>query len=197
MEIINNKKYTKAQNTRAKVLKTTLELFREKGYANTTIRDVCTTAGVSIGTFYNYFQNKEDILSDIFKSADEYFQDVVSKKITGKNTVEKIEDYFKYYAKLTSDSGIETMKILYNSDNTWFIQIRPMQKVLEEILLEGQTKGEIISDISAMDITTFLFILARGCCYSWCILNGSYNLENQLRDYILRALKIYEIRKLS
>lgn len=190
-----NSKYTKSLNTRAKVLNSTLELFREKGYANTTIRDVCSSAGVSIGTFYNYFQNKEDVFSDIFKSADDYFRDVVAKKIIGKSTAQKVEDYFKYYAKLNCDSGIEIMKILYNSDNTWFIQIRPMQRVLEEILLEGQEKGEILSDISAIDITTFLFILARGCCYSWCILNGSYDLESQLKDYISRALRAYEIKK--
>ena len=66
-------KSTKAQRTKAKVLQSALDLMREKGYANTTIREVCLSAGVSVGTFYSYFNSKEDVFSDIFKVADELF----------------------------------------------------------------------------------------------------------------------------
>jgi len=189
-----SKKYTKAQRTKAKVLQSALDLMREKGFANTTIRDVCTAAGVSVGTFYSYFSSKEDVFSDIFQYADEYFIMSVSKKIKGEDTAQKVKDYFKYYAQLNYDSGIDTMKILYNSDNTWFVKSRPMQSVLSDILREGQEKGEIVSDISAEDITTFLFIIARGCCYSWCIMDGAYDLEAQVTDYVARALSTYEVR---
>ncbi len=187
-------KSTKAQRTKARVLQSALDLMREKGYANTTIRDVCSSAGVSVGTFYSYFNSKEDVFSDIFKVADDYFSITVSRKLSGTTTLQKVVDYFKYYAKLNSDSGIETMKILYNSDNTWFVKSRPMQDVLVEVIREGQLNGEIISDVSAEDITVFLFIIARGCCYSWCISDGTYGLEGQLTDYISRALSTYVIK---
>jgi AcrR family transcriptional regulator len=188
-------KSTKAQRTKAKVLQSALDLMREKGYTNTTIREVCSTAGVSVGTFYSYFNSKEDVFSDIFKVADDYFCKTVSHKLKGNSTLQRVVDYFRYYAQLNYDSGIETMKILYNSDNTWFVKSRPMQDVLVEVLREGQDKGDIISDISAEDITIFLFIIARGCCYSWCISDGAYDLEAQLTDYISRALSTYEIKK--
>jgi len=189
------RKYTKAQRTKAKVLQTALDLMREKGFANTTIREVCTAAGVSVGTFYSYFTSKEDVFSDIFKYADEFFILSVSQKIKGTNTAQKVRDYFKYYAQLNYDSGIDTMKVLYNSDNTWFVKSRPMQSVLSDIIREGQANSEIVSDISAEDITTFLFIIARGCCYSWCIMDGAYDLEAQIVDYVARALSTYEVKR--
>jgi AcrR family transcriptional regulator len=57
-----------------------LELFVEKGYAGTRLEDVAAQAGVSKGTLYLYFENKEDlfkvvvrdnVVAHISQSADE------------------------------------------------------------------------------------------------------------------------------
>lgn len=37
------------------------ELFLERGYANTTLDDIATRAGVSRNTFFNYFTAKDDV----------------------------------------------------------------------------------------------------------------------------------------
>jgi AcrR family transcriptional regulator len=37
------------------------ELFMTKGFSETTIEEITNTAGVARGTFYNYFQTKEDL----------------------------------------------------------------------------------------------------------------------------------------
>lgn len=37
------------------------ELIRTKGYASTTVDDLCTRAGVSKGTFFHNFKSKEDL----------------------------------------------------------------------------------------------------------------------------------------
>lgn len=39
-----------------------LALFLEKGYEKTTIEDILTKTGISKGTFYYYFEAKEDVL---------------------------------------------------------------------------------------------------------------------------------------
>ena len=41
------------------------ELFTEKGITETAISDIVKKAGVAKGTFYTYFENKEDILERI------------------------------------------------------------------------------------------------------------------------------------
>jgi len=40
------------------LLKTSIKVFYEKGYHNTTIKDITNEAGVATGTFYLYFKNK-------------------------------------------------------------------------------------------------------------------------------------------
>lgn len=42
-----------------------MALWRTNGYANTTVADICTAAGVSKALFYFYFPRKEDILFEV------------------------------------------------------------------------------------------------------------------------------------
>jgi AcrR family transcriptional regulator len=44
------------------ILDIALALFYEKGYEKTTIEDILTRTGISKGTFYYYFEAKEDVL---------------------------------------------------------------------------------------------------------------------------------------
>ena len=44
-----------------KLLGASLKLMLSKGYYATTVDDICTEAGVTKGSFFHYFKNKEDI----------------------------------------------------------------------------------------------------------------------------------------
>lgn len=48
--------------TRAHVLQTALALFRERGFDETTMREIATRAGLSLGAAYHYFASKEAII---------------------------------------------------------------------------------------------------------------------------------------
>jgi AcrR family transcriptional regulator len=51
----------KAQ-TRLALVRAAAQLFRQKGYAATTVDDIATAAGCSARTFFRYFGAKEDVL---------------------------------------------------------------------------------------------------------------------------------------
>jgi len=44
-----------------------LKLFSEKGYHNTNTKEIAAEAGVSIGTFYAYFEDKHDLFMEVLK----------------------------------------------------------------------------------------------------------------------------------
>ena len=56
---------------KTKIIKAGLDLFCKKGFYNTNTVEIAKTAGVSTGTVYSYFKNKEDIYVASF----EYFLD--------------------------------------------------------------------------------------------------------------------------
>jgi AcrR family transcriptional regulator len=47
------------QRTRAKILQETAKLFQQKGFEETTTRDIAARAGIATGTLFNYFPTKE------------------------------------------------------------------------------------------------------------------------------------------
>jgi AcrR family transcriptional regulator len=68
----------KKRAVRARILATAHALIEERGYEQTTMRDIANTAGVSYQTLYNYFPAKGDILFQLL--------------------VEEIEDMSDHYA---------------------------------------------------------------------------------------------------
>jgi len=51
-----------SEETRRQILETALALFRERGFEETTIRDIAGRAGLSLGAAYYYFNSKEAIV---------------------------------------------------------------------------------------------------------------------------------------
>ena len=64
--------------TRSLLMKQALELFNEKGYANTTVDDIAASAGTTRTTFYQHFKSKGELtqaliveVNEILTSADD------------------------------------------------------------------------------------------------------------------------------
>ena len=53
----------RSEETRRQILSTALALFRERGFDETTIRDIAQLAGLSLGAAYYYFPSKEAIVA--------------------------------------------------------------------------------------------------------------------------------------
>jgi len=52
----------RAEDTRRKIYEAAMELFREKGFEPTTMRDIAAKAGVALGGAYYYFSSKDAIV---------------------------------------------------------------------------------------------------------------------------------------
>jgi AcrR family transcriptional regulator len=59
-------KTTKGEQTRAAILETALDLFRERGYEETTMRAIAERAEVSLGNAYYYFRSKEHLIQAFY-----------------------------------------------------------------------------------------------------------------------------------
>lgn len=53
-------------NKRELIREAAIQVFSEKGFHETRADEIAQAAGVAVGTIYNYFRNKEDVLLDIF-----------------------------------------------------------------------------------------------------------------------------------
>lgn len=68
-----------ATSAKLKLLNAALALFRERGYTDTTVDDLCRAAGVTKGTFFHYFSSKEALAL----AAIQYWNDVTGALFAG------------------------------------------------------------------------------------------------------------------
>lgn len=54
------------QRSKERVLDTALQLFTARGYFNTSLQDIRKASGVSIGSIYHHFQNKEHLAQALY-----------------------------------------------------------------------------------------------------------------------------------
>jgi AcrR family transcriptional regulator len=59
---VKSRPTARAEDTRRRIYESALELFREKGFEATTMRDVAARASVALGAAYYYFSGKESIV---------------------------------------------------------------------------------------------------------------------------------------
>jgi AcrR family transcriptional regulator len=58
-------------DTRTKILEAALDLFRERGFAEATMREIASRAGVASGLAYYYFDSKDAIVLAFYQRAQE------------------------------------------------------------------------------------------------------------------------------
>src|SRR5438552_7591915 len=61
----------RAEDTRKRIYEAALELFRENGFEQTTMRDIAQEAGVALGAAYYYFSSKEAIVLAFYSEMQE------------------------------------------------------------------------------------------------------------------------------
>jgi AcrR family transcriptional regulator len=62
----------KPKKTRNLLLQTAIRLFAEKGYADTSIREIGKKAGVSTSVLYHYFKSKEEMLFEVISTSSSF-----------------------------------------------------------------------------------------------------------------------------
>jgi len=65
----------KSDETRTRILDAALDLFRERGFDATTMRDIARESGVALGATYYHFESKEAIVLAFYELAKEELQE--------------------------------------------------------------------------------------------------------------------------
>lgn len=61
-------KQKRSMNRKSRIMETALEIFAQKGMHRTSSNEIAEKAGVSIGTFYSYFENKKTLFLEILEN---------------------------------------------------------------------------------------------------------------------------------
>jgi AcrR family transcriptional regulator len=79
----------KAEETRNRILDGALRLFRERGFEETTMRDVAAEAGVATGAAYYYYRSKQDLVLAFYLRTDEESREAFTNAIRSSKELKK------------------------------------------------------------------------------------------------------------
>jgi AcrR family transcriptional regulator len=93
----------KSEETRSRVLSTALRLFRDRGFDQTTMRDIAGEAGLAIGAAYYYFDSKEAMVLAFYHQSSaamhEQIEAALQKKTDLKTRLRAVMNVkFSYFA---------------------------------------------------------------------------------------------------
>jgi len=94
----------KAEETRERILDAALALFQERGFDDTTMRDIAEKGDVATGAAYYYFRSKEDLVMAFYARAADEARDVVPELIGRSRDLKKrlravIDQKFEQFAE--------------------------------------------------------------------------------------------------
>ena len=100
----------KSEQTRQRIFEAALELFRVKGFATATMREVAVAAGVAIGAAYYYFPSKEAIVLAFYDRAGQEMGPLIDSALLAAGP--RLEDRLR---------AIVTVKLDYFAPNRKFL----------------------------------------------------------------------------
>jgi AcrR family transcriptional regulator len=141
-----------AANRKGTLMKIGERLFAQHGYRDVSIKDITSSAGLGMGSFYTYFSSKEAFYSEILDAIEERGIHDVEKHVNSlRSPLFRLKALFRY-ATLSLRSN-EILRGIYTGDKRYLYPgmeersqrggglIKRIESLVREILEEGTRRG--------------------------------------------------------
>lgn len=172
-----------SRNTKGKIVAAAWKLFYEQGYDNTTVEDIIFESGTSKGSFYHYFEGKDALLGSLSMIFDEKYEELRETMDPEAPAVEKLLDMNRQlFTMIDNTVSVELLARLFSTQLTTrgekhlLNRNRTYFKLLQQVVRQGQARGELRTDITANEIINDYAMFERALMYDWCLAEGEYAL---------------------
>ena len=166
-----------------KIIEVAIDLFNEKGYAATSIRDISRVMKISIASLYYYFHDKEELLFTIVEDmGNQLLHDLTEAKDLAENSLDGLRQMMTKHILLTEKSHKKAKIFVEEKHNlskkSWRIVHEQDRKVYDMIMnqLREIQKLGIIS-IDSLPIAAFAIFGVINWCYRWYKKDGPLSIE--------------------
>ena len=188
----------KSETKRTEIIAAVRHTIPEMDYRNLSVRAICDTCGISIGSFYHHFKNKEDLLSEILEEIDQYLIREVQPQLTAESAAENLCRFALGFAQETIASAlgtggsvISTASVPLPSDPAAIKKekARPLYELPRTLICNGQKTGEFAPDLDADAAASILVTTLRGYAMDWSRRLFSYDFPAAIREYMAFFLR--------
>lgn len=189
---------------RESILDSATQVFAKTGFYKAKAIEIARRANIAVGTIYNYFKNKDDILISIFNERIGQLSALLKEEL---RTIDDPDDKLMAILESTiqaleNDRGLAEVVTIELRQSSKFFSSTAMSSVIEfldiitDVIEEGQRKGMYRKDIDARVVALVVLGSLENLIHAWVLgdkvpeLKRKYGISlEQGRDVLRRLIK--------
>lgn len=185
---------TKAEKTRQFIIEKTAPLFNKNGYAGTSLSDITQATGLTKGSIYGNFENKDAVAIAAFEYNHSKISGLVAAKVAeSKSAVDKLKAYTIAFGELykspTLQYGCPILNTATEADDTHAeLRIKVVKAIdkwyngIEKIIKEGQENKELKKKLNTREFAGAFIATIEGGVMLWKVTGKSEGLQAALKQ---------------
>jgi len=165
---------TKAEKTKAFIIEKTAPIFNKKGFAGTSLNDMTAATGLTKGSIYGNFANKDEVALAVFdynlkKLTDIINSDLSQQKGARNKLLVYAEQYEKFLHPPFTEGGCPVLNTAVEADDTHAglrtkatEAILSWKKTIVQIIEQGIKNKEFKPDTNAEQIAFTMIAMTEG-----------------------------------
>lgn len=166
---------SKAEKTKQFIIEKTASLFNTKGYTSTSLSDITEATGLTKGSIYGNFGNKDEVALEVYK----YNSSLLSKNMARSlgdefpTTIDKLNAFVNFYRKnwktVFENGGCPLMNAATEADDTFPSLKKQVTQSFEgwikkiaSVIKDGQNNGEIHQTIDSDEYGSLFIMMVEG-----------------------------------
>lgn len=190
-----------SEEKRTRLLEAGAEVFAQKGYYPASIKEITQLAGVSVGTFYLYFPNKEELLLALYRRMAAALADMLQARMDEPEpdarakllrcTIALILCY-RRYAQLSLILLTQTIGMSPVFEQEYYRFFATVSSTFETLLAALKQQGQM--EFAPLDIAAMAYLqIVNGLTAQWLAAQDGKSLDSLVKSvvcYNFRALSI-------
>lgn len=178
------KREQNAQETRVAILETADRLITERGYEQISVEEITRTAGIAKGTFYNYFEKKEDLIRALYHSHFEELNAGITALAEGdacagiRAYLEGLADVVVQADVMQARAWVRYMLLPQDGRSKWEDDVDALGALLQGL----RDHGRLVHDAPVDAIAVMLMTHVYGIVFLWTI-HPERTVRQEVQDF--------------
>lgn len=197
-------KYSKSEKTTQYIIEQVAPIFNKKGYVGTSLSDLTEATGLTKGSIYGNFKNKDGVAIEAFKYnlsiiTNSFFEEISNNSISPLDRLLTLpKTYHRRYDDIVKMGGCPIINTAVDADDT-HPQLKKMaqniilkiKKSLVTVIEEGISEKQIKPQTEPNQIAEIMISLVEGGFMMAKLLDKKEYFENSLKqlEEIIKGLK--------
>lgn len=194
-----NLREKKKQRTRDQILATAIRLFKQKGFEDTRVLDICEQVEVSEATFYNYFHSKQALLDAYSLGTVDLYGALLQHELAfpDRPVAERVRRIVRTVGQSFVNES-EVMSIAITRSNLFFGSTgekaeRDIENHdrLAQLFREGQASGQIRTDVGPYQLAEIMSAVMMLTITNWLLGWWGSRQTEELDTRLMRAVDVF------